>query len=304
MISKLVAYSPHNRLGAIDTLKGALDRYVIKGIEQNSSFLSSVLRNQYFIDGSTPTNFIDLHYPDGFIGVELDNVERAELAAVITAVTLWKREYLSKPNPKSNSDLVNGEEEFVVCMGGMFGDSSIVRVQDGSIHVSHVKTRNNVNNYSKKVEENGNGDIYDIAIDSIEYNPTNPVVEAVINGIPKAFQVQNENNIGTFNVQYCGSNLDCLVMSVQEYELSLIMKEPKKVDTSNLILSPMPGTLISYAVQDGDHVLAGQEICIVEAMKMQNVLRSTRSGIIKKCHADVGSSLMTDATIVEFENES
>lgn len=129
----------------------------------------------------------------------------------------------------------------------------------------------------------------------------NPVVEVVINGEQKAVQIETEDSTGLFSAQYGGANVECLVMSLEEYKLSRYMKEPKLVDTSNLLLSPMPGTLVSYAVEDGDEVLVGQEICVVEAMKMQNVLRSARSGVIKKCHAAVGASLMTDETIVEFD---
>ena len=77
------------------------------------------------------------------------------------------------------------------------------------------------------------------------------------------------------------------------------MKPPKAIDTSNLILSPMPGTLISYSVEDEQEVVSGQEICIVEAMKMQNVLRSTRAGKVK-LQASVGSTLLTDEVIAQF----
>ena len=309
MISKLIAHSPHNRLEAIDALKGALDRYVIKGIAHNTSFLSSVLRNQDFIDGSTPTNFIDLHYPDGFTGVELNNEEHAEFVAVAAVVNMWKKEYLHTASITLNSNDSNGSEELVVCIGGMFGKAFIVNIDDDKIKVRHIlrKRISNDDNADSIIDNNEEATSMSMAehivkIDSVEYDPINPVVNVSINGVKKALQIQNENNMGVFTAQYCGATFDCLVMSVKEYELSSIMKEPQTPDTSNLILSPMPGTLISYAVGDGDTVLAGQEICIVEAMKMQNVLRSTRSGVIKKCHAKVGSSLMTDETIVEFEN--
>jgi len=305
MISKVIAYSPNNRNESINALRGALDRYVIRGIEQNSSFILDVLRNKYFNEGRTPTNFIDLHYPDGFTGVELDSNERAELVAITAAVNSWRRAHLDLPPLSMNDIYTNDGEKVVVCLGGMFGSASVVHVTDsenGKVLVEHIPQKS-----TSCVAEDDNGRedlsaLHDITINSIEYDPLNPVVEVVINGQQKAIQIQNEDNTGIFSAQYSGANVECLVMSVDEYTLSRHMKEPKALDTSNLILSPMPGTLVSYAVDDGDEVLAGQEICVVEAMKMQNVLRSARSGIIKKCHAEVGASLMTDEMIVEFDS--
>jgi propionyl-CoA carboxylase alpha chain len=75
-------------------------------------------------------------------------------------------------------------------------------------------------------------------------------------------------------------------------------------DTSDLVMSPMPGTLISFSVQEGDHVELGQELCIVEAMKMQNIVRAPREGFISKCNVKQGAALVTDQVIMEFEIES
>lgn len=143
MISKLIAYSPNNRDESIQGLKGALDRYVIRGIEQNSSFILDVLRNQYFSEGQTPTNFIDLHYPDGFVGVKLSSEERAELVAISAAVSSYRRAYLDLPPLQMNNTSTGkgGGEEVVVCLGGMFGSASIVNAtesESGKIFVKHI----------------------------------------------------------------------------------------------------------------------------------------------------------------------
>ena len=81
------------------------------------------------------------------------------------------------------------------------------------------------------------------------------------------------------------------------------MHVPKVVDTSDVVMSPMPGTLISLAVEEGDHVEVGQELCIVEAMKMQNIVRAPRSGVIGKIMITAGASLQADDVIVEFAEE-
>jgi propionyl-CoA carboxylase alpha chain len=98
-----------------------------------------------------------------------------------------------------------------------------------------------------------------------------------------------------------GADMECLVQSPREYELSTYMHEPIIEDTSDLVMSPMPGTLISFSIQEGDHVELGQELCIVEAMKMQNIVRAPREGFISKFKVKQGAALHTDEVIMEFE---
>ena len=153
-------------------------------------------------------------------------------------------------------------------------------------------------------------------------------------------KVHGEDKTGTMILTIYGSDSDVLVMSTVEYELSRHMNEPKQVDLSDYVLSPMPGTLISFAVkvsvlclfhmamnrdiifvpahlvyvpvgifpsisQEGDVVEMGQELCVVEAMKMQNVIRSHRAGAtVGKLRGEVGASLRTDEILLEFEREA
>lgn len=94
--------------------------------------------------------------------------------------------------------------------------------------------------------------------------------------------------------------MHCLVQSEREYELSAYMHPPEIEDTSDVVMSPMPGTLISFSVQEGDHVEVGQELCVVEAMKMQNIVRAPREGYISKLNVKQGAALVTDQIIIEF----
>jgi len=98
-----------------------------------------------------------------------------------------------------------------------------------------------------------------------------------------------------------GADLDVLVMSRAEYELACLMKEPIPKDFGNVVMSPMPGTLISFAVKEGDVVEMGQELCVVEAMKMQNVLSAEKKATVKAITAQAGDILAVDQIIVEFE---
>lgn len=104
-------------------------------------------------------------------------------------------------------------------------------------------------------------------------------------------------------MQMYGATSTCLVQSPREYELSKYMHEPKVVDTSAFVMSPMPGSLIGFAVEEGDHVEVGQELCIVEAMKMQNIVRAPRAGVISKINIAAGASLQADDIIMEYADE-
>ena len=108
---------------------------------------------------------------------------------------------------------------------------------------------------------------------------------------------------GEMKVQMYGADMQCLIQNETEYELSKHMHPPKVVDTSDLVMSPMPGSLISFSVSEGDHVEIGQELCIVEAMKMQNIIRSPRTGTIGKLNVKEGATLVTDEVIMEFGDE-
>ena len=116
-------------------------------------------------------------------------------------------------------------------------------------------------------------------------------------------QIIKEDVTGQLKIQMYGADMTVLIQSPREYELSKHMHEPLLIDTSNVVLSPMPGTLVKFSVQEGDHVEDGQELCIVEAMKMQNIIRSPKAGTIAKCHVMAGQAVASDAVILEFVKE-
>jgi propionyl-CoA carboxylase alpha chain len=235
MISKLIAYSPKSRSESIEALNKALDNYVIKGIKHNISFLSDVLRHESFMNGETPTDFIDKHYPDGFSGVELSVKQCTEIAAIAAKASFWRGDVLQRP-PNSLHFVEEGdEEEFqtIVCLGGMFGSPYLVEQAEDVL----------------KVTPHDTDESHSVQVEGVEMGITFPIMDAFVNGEEKTFQISNEDNTGSFSMTYEGATFDVIVMSLKEYELCSHMKEPRKLDTSNKILSPMPGTLISYSVE-------------------------------------------------------
>lgn len=296
MLSKLVYYGK-DRATAIAGLQRALDEYVIEGVQHNARLVQSVLREADFQKGSTPTSFLPKHYPDGFHGVVLTDSEKEEFAAAAAVIGLERQKLLEQPPltggvPSSGED--DGNVVVIVRLGGQFGAAYRVGLNSSSesVNVECLNENGEPCTASRTVQ-----------VDSkLKYEPTRFLATLSLDGRSRVIQVLREETTGEIKMQMYGADTKILLQSPREYELSrLYMKKPAKLDTSSMILSPMPGLLISYAVEAGDTVVEGQELCIVESMKMQNMIRSPRNGKIASCKAVVGASLKVDEVIITFE---
>jgi len=139
-----------------------------------------------------------------------------------------------------------------------------------------------------------------VQVDLSGYDIDSPVINAKVANSPVIAQLFKVSPLG-YNIQLEGTVYPLNVLTPQEAPLFGFMKEPVKLNTDNCVISPMPGTLISVSVKAGDSVTAGQEIAIVEAMKMQNILRATRDAVVKAVPGISGKSVSLDEIIVEFE---
>lgn len=297
MLSKLVYYGA-DRTSAITGLRRALDEYVIEGVQHNARLVQSVLREPEFQAGNTPTSFLPKHYPDGFHGVVLSESENEEFVAAATLIGTKRREMLEQPplTGGSSPQKDNDDDLVVVRLGGQFGSAYRVSsdTKNKKIEVECLDADGKPVNVGRMIH-----------LDSdIQYDLVRGLAVVSLDGVSRVIQVLNEETTGEVKLQMCGAASQVLLQSPREYELSRMhMKTPVKADTTNMVLSPMPGLLISYAVQAGDVVLDGQELCIVESMKMQNMIRSPRSGTIAVCNAVVGQSLKVDEIIIRFETD-
>jgi len=282
MLSKIISYAP-TRHEAIDIMTKGLDEYVIEGVQHNARLCNAVLRHPEFQKGETPTSFLPTHLPN-WSGVELSQSQEEELAVAVALIGLTRNSFLQRPS------IVPDFEPMVVRLGGFFGDAFSVTIGDDKSAVV------------QKLEADG-AVARTVLVDSVEYDPPHFVASVSLDGEQRSIQVMNEDSTGEMKVQMYGADMACLIQSEQEYNLSRYMHEPKPVDTSNMVMSPMPGTLISFSVNEGNHVEDGQELCIVEAMKMQNIIRAPRAGTIGKINVAEGASLVTDQVIIEFEEE-
>jgi len=278
MICKLCTYGP-TRQEALDVMESALDNYMIQGVGHNIPFIRDVIRDKRFKEGRITTNYIPEQYPNGFSRVNLLPDERVKLAAITAQMDLARQEKVAASGDGSE-DL---ETELYV----------LIEKQVYKVTVDPETGATNVlaPDASKPVT---------VDMQSFDWQVDSPIARVQIDSKPIAVQFHTRLPLG-YRLQMFGATLDVLVRNPREQAVSKYILEKKKVDTSKYLLSPMPGVLVSVAVKPGDKVFAGQDLCIVEAMKMQNNLQSAKTGVIKKVLAKPGQSLSVDETIIEFE---
>ena len=271
MISKLCSYG-NDRNEALSKMETALNNHYINGIRNNINFLTAILRNKHFISGDINTGFVDIEYPDGYKPF-VDN-DKFALLFSIAATYLYTIDQFRSRNQKTKKS---------------FFEKSLVAIVEGSIFEFKTYDRqdNLIIEYNDEV----------ISIDS-SYNPGNPLAEITINGEDYNFKI--ERIINGYNISGYGFSSDIIILSKRAYELSKYMLEKDNRSNEKIIKCPMPGLVVSIDVDEGQEVDIGDKLCTIEAMKMENVIRSEVSGIIKKIHCSDGDSLASDEIILEF----
>jgi len=273
MIAKLVTWAP-TRDAAADAQVAALDAFRIEGIGHNVDFLSAIMQHPRFRDGALTTGFIAEEYPDGFVGAPADDGLLRRLAAVagsIASVAAARAGGISGQlggtiAPTLRWQVRIGGESFDVDLAG---PEDGVRVDSAPMTVRH------------------------------DYRPGARIVHAVIDG--EALTVQLARTRGGYRLTARGASHDVRVLPAHVAPLAAYMIEKVPPDTSKLLLAPMPGLLTQVHVAAGDAVEAGQPLAVMEAMKMENILRAEKAGTVKLVNFAAGDSLVVDAAIVEFE---
>jgi propionyl-CoA carboxylase alpha chain len=276
MISKLITYGD-NREAAIDLMVDALDAYYIRGVNHNISFLNALMVHPRFIAGELTTNFIEEEFPEGF-NADLVPQNNPHIAVVVAAAVHQEyRERSSQISGQSEGHEYQVPDQWVVITGAEETPVFMTLTLSGFL-VSI-----------------GNDD-YSVVTD---WALGEPLFEAQING--QQVTVQVERSGSGYKLFYRGAEINALVLSPKAAALNKLMLEKVPADLSKFLLSPMPGLLVKLVVKVGDQVKTGEELAVVEAMKMENSLRATNDGIVAKISADVGDSLMVDQAILEFE---
>ncbi|GAA6212057.1 acetyl-CoA carboxylase biotin carboxylase subunit [Hyphomicrobiales bacterium 4NK60-0047b] len=276
MIAKLCTWGK-TRENSIEEMRMALDRFEVEGIGHNLPFLSAVMGHERFQSGKITTAFIAEEYPDGFEGVTPSDFDRrifALSALVLNSISTDRshKDVLASVITEGTTD---GNK--VVLLDGYSLAATIARVDD-EFEVT-------LDDKSYRVSTNWNrGDkIAHLLIDDLEcVIKTDPITSG-------------------FRMRQGGMDINVQVLSPRVAELAALMPEKIPQDTSNLLLCPMPGLLVSLKVKEGDTVEEGQALAIVEAMKMENVLKAEKTSVIAKIPVSEGDSLAVDETIMEFE---
>ncbi|EGG24791.1 propionyl-CoA carboxylase [Cavenderia fasciculata] len=285
LISKLITYAD-TRKTAIVRMKRALDDYYIKGVNHNVPFLRDVMENAKFLSGDISTKFIPEEYPEGFQGYKFAP-KQIEQLAIAGAILRYADQHKSLTNNanQARSSPVEPDEFNVVVIDNVRHLVRFQMVKDAQFTVEFVDEEEEV--VIKRVEGSIDED-------------TQEMLRLTIGGSVLRFQLHNRGT-HSYTLQFHGSKIDVSVRTPEEDRLFKFMPEKLHIDNSNALLSPMPGAILSVAVKEGDKVVIGQELCIIEAMKMQNVLRAPRDCEIKSIKAKAGTNVAVDEILIEFK---
>lgn len=282
MIAKLCTHAA-TREGANLAMAKALDGFVLDGIGHNIPFLAALIDHPRWQARELSTGFIAEEYPDGFEGASLNNDAAKKLALAGLALELSRKDRLDHMSGRlrPHSGVVKANW------------SVIIGKQKLSAHVSdfHVNSSSNLT-----VTFEGDDTAYVV---SWTWKPGALLWRGDVNG--EELLVQLSQISGGLRLHWRGISEDVRVLSQDLSALNELMLEKVAPDTSNLLLCPMPGLVVLISVVVGQEVKAGETLAVVEAMKMENVLRAERDATVSSINAVAGDSLAVDAVIMEFD---
>jgi len=277
MIAKLVAAGP-DRDRAIERLRGALDGFYVAGVRHNIAFLAAVAAKPRFRAGALSTDFIVEEFRGGFAPpsgfVEPDRV--ILLAAALAHRRTRERE--TAIDGKLAGARIEIAERSVVLLDGRPYPVSL-RPEDGAYRVEIEK---------------------EICFAATDWRPGEVLLQIRVGEHLATVQIERLTG-AAFRLVHGGVIRRAQVLPPRAAELLALMPEKQASDTSRLLLSPMPGLLSSVAVSQGQEVKAGEPLAVIEAMKMENILRAEHDGRVARIRANPGDSLAVDQVILEFE---
>ncbi|MBI5923336.1 MAG: acetyl-CoA carboxylase biotin carboxylase subunit [Betaproteobacteria bacterium] len=275
MIAKLIVHGA-SREQAIARMRDALNQFVIRGVSSNIAFQAALMQNPRFISGNFNTGLIAEEYPQGFDSADLAHDDPTMLIAVGAAI---HRRYLER-NATIDGQLPGHEyrpgNDFVVLLDDVQHPVVAVPVA-GGVDVTYA------------------GDTYQVRS---PWQFGQSLYQGTLNGEPICMQVER---VGLkYRLFHWGTQADLLVLTAHAAALQALMPHKVPPDLSRFLLSPMPGLLTDIAVAPGQEVKAGEKLAVIEAMKMENVLKADHDCVVAKLLAKPGESLAVDQAIIEF----
>ncbi len=280
MVAKLCTWAP-TRLEAVDAMADALDTFVVDGIEHNIPFLAALMQHPRWREGRLSTGFIAEEFPEGFKPISPSPEDLDILASIALAVELVRKERLDRLSDRLRPHTGKMRTEWEV------------RIKDDYVPITIAKCTARP---PVKIELSiRGGDVITIRSD---WQPGDAVWSGYVN--ERAVKAQLRPVLNGMRIEWKGMSI--IAHAMQKHVAALEKLMPVKIppDTSKLLLCPMPGLIISINVTKGQEVKAGETLAIVEAMKMENVLRADRDLTVSVINASEGDSLAVDAVIMEF----
>lgn len=276
MIAKLITYGK-NRQESIQRMRAALNEFTIRGVSHNISFLGALVNHPRFAEGRLSTNLIAEEYPHGF---DAKNVVHDDPWLLITVCGVIHRRYRERA-AQISGQLPGYEpqvdQQWVIVIGNEHHPVTVCPADKGYDVTYAGKTY--------QVDSNW------------EFGQA--LFRGCINGDEVCIQVERRHLV--YRLFHWGTQVDMMALSARAAELLALMPIKEPPDLSKLLLSPMPGLLANLRVVVGEEVKAGQDLAVIEAMKMENVLRAERDGKVSHIVASVGEILAVDQAILEFE---
>jgi propionyl-CoA carboxylase alpha chain len=279
MIAKLITHAP-TRAEAIDTQADALDAFTLDGIRHNIPFLSALMAHPRWRSGKLSTGFIAEEFPEGFRAIAPDGERAQVLASVAAAIDLVLGERKRQISGQMQSRTVTRESHRAVWLDATEYRLEVKR-ENGTIEVRFPHAEKASPRHLQS-----------------DWKPGDLLWRGSINSEPVSVQVRPVPN--GFALAFRGVEAKAYVYTESEANYARLMPAKKVADTGKQVLCPMPGLVVSIAVKEGQEVKAGETVAVVEAMKMENVLRAEIDGTVKKINAKQGDSLAVDAVILEF----
>ncbi|MBS3929087.1 MAG: acetyl/propionyl/methylcrotonyl-CoA carboxylase subunit alpha [Sphingomonadales bacterium] len=270
MIAKLITWAP-TRSEAADLQIAALDRFEIEGLGHNIDFVSAIMQHPRFRSGELTTGFIAEEYPDGFTGAATSADTLKHLAAIAGFIMTARADRACQIDQQLDGTL-EPPYDWSVTIGGVTHAVSL----DEDVTVD--------------------GEALDL---DMEYTPGERMVEASVGDADYGVKVEVTRTGLKLTTHGRVHKVQALPARLAPLTSHMIEKIPP--DLSKFLICPMPGLLVALHVQEGDKVEAGQPLAVVEAMKMENILRAEKSATVKTINAKQGESLAVDAVILELE---
>ena len=275
MIAKLVTYGS-TRDVALDTQAAALDNFYVGGIRDNIAFCGAVIDQERFRSGNITTAYIAEEFPEGFTGVPATEWQTKAMIGVASYINCFESRRAAKISGRI-SEQASLRRDWVVILDKVHHNVTVdLEENKASISIAGQKPMELVS----------------------DWIPGSVMFEGILDGKPLVLKIGK--TIEGISIRHRGVSADAIVCSPRAAELKIKLPERKEPDLTKLVISPMPGLMVSVDVEVGQAVEEGQTVCVIEAMKMQNTIKAEASGNVKAINVSAGESVAADEVMIEF----